>query len=67
MGGAAGELTAYKANDTISRNLIIGNYNTLSCVDSDDGSCYQDVVGNVLIAGQIGMKGWQQGHRRRRS
>ena len=62
MGGVAGELTAYKANDTISRNLIIGNYNTLSCVDSDDGSCYQDVVGNVLIAGQIGMKGWQQGH-----
>ena len=39
-----------------------GNYNTLSCVDTDDGSCYFDVVGNVLMGGQIGMKGWQQGH-----
>ena len=62
VGGAPGELTVYKANDTVRRNLVIGNYATLSCVDSDDGTCYLDVVGNVLLSGQIGMKGWQQGH-----
>ena len=62
VGDPAGEPTPYKAYDVFRRNFIWANYNSLSPYDSDDGSCYMHADANVMVGGQIGMKGFQDGH-----
>eukprot|EP01083_Nonionella_stella_P091597 256156_1 len=57
-----GSISTRKAYDHISRNFMIGNYNTQDVIDTDDGSSYYKVFNNFLVYGPNGQKSTSGGH-----
>lgn len=51
-----------KANDTVSFNYFLANYNAQDAVDTDDGSAYYNTHNNVLVYSGNGMKSDFGGH-----
>jgi len=58
----SGQPSVIKVVDEIGHNFILGNYNTFSPIDTDDGSCYFEVHHNVLTYGGLGQKADIGGH-----
>ena len=57
-----GTTSAIKLTDTITRNVILANYESQTAVDNDDSSAHFLTASNFLIYGQFGLKSDFGGH-----
>ena len=58
-----GTASVIKAYDHIYNNFIIANYNGLTAIDNDDGSCYYKTYSNFFVYGtNDGLKNQWGGH-----
>eukprot|EP01052_Picozoa_sp_SAG31_P035060 SAG31_NODE_4182_length_3495_cov_1.750294_4_plen_304_part_00 len=52
----SGKPSVIPADRHIHHNLILANYNTVSAIDTDDGSAYYNVTANVFAYGSTALK-----------
>eukprot|EP01065_Artemidia_motanka_P030302 TRINITY_DN3630_c3_g1_i1.p1 TRINITY_DN3630_c3_g1~~TRINITY_DN3630_c3_g1_i1.p1 ORF type:complete len:967 (+),score=267.54 TRINITY_DN3630_c3_g1_i1:85-2901(+) len=58
----AGRPSVVPADRELHHNFFLGTYNSLSTIDTDDGSCYLKVHHNFLAYGDVGLKHDFGGH-----